>query len=206
MIRALVKYLIEGETAAARLLLPIIAGLFTVLFVVASGLATEPAVYTDVLYVKGENPPDALDRARQPAYGELHAVAGDVGATEWLQTQLQGDLKTVEQGGTVDPRLGSDADWKNAGLQRWTTDYLCPVRGWDRNTGAIRALVARGVGECPLSDRVLARIPVVAWFGAGPGLAVLAALLAAAALLWGLTFSFHHTRSAFRWLYRSKVF
>ena len=97
-----------------------------------------------------------------------------------------------------------DGDPDNV-VRRWTRDHLCPVQGWGGSAEAIRALVARGLGECTLIERWQAG----AWAFAGGnvtlgwvwlGLAFFAFLLCLA--LFGVIILI---RRPYGWLYQSRV-
>lgn len=138
--------------------------------------------------------------------------------SDYLADQLQANRASAAealaegswQGGALDVsglRLKGqpiDGDPDNV-VRRWTRDHLCPVQGWGGSAEAIRALVARGVGECTFGQRWQAR----AWAFAG-GSATLGwfwlslaffAFLGCLALFGVIIL----IRRPYGWLYKSRV-
>ena len=173
--------------------MPVAAGILTACLALSVGLLS-PKIDSTSLYKTEDAKPEAL--AKSPD-------------EESLKRALEARLKTlVDDGANVDGanQEAATKTLKRKDLQNWIDDYLCPVIGWDTNEAQIRMLVWDGVGDCTTPERWTARIPALSFFGLWGGLAVLILVAALTITAWMLTFSFHHTRSAYRWLYRSRVF
>lgn len=175
--------------------MPVAAGLLTICLVLGAGFFA-PTI--DNI---------SLSKAKDALPAALAASPDDDKAL--LKQALETQLQLLKEGESrVDPAnlQAARKTLKRPDLQNWIEDYLCPVKDWDTKQTQIRTLVWNKVGDCSFAQRWTARIPALSLFGFWGGLAVLILIAALTITAWMLTFSFHHTRNAYRWLYRSRVF
>lgn len=215
MVRPIIAYFVTGEHKAANVLLPLIALALVVAAALGAGIVGAPAIGDDADRGLGDAKSNALMAANTATYAGFQSLRTGADASvpsgqemgDWLREQIDATISMMKDDPTgVGQQIGNGRQWQNDAVQKWTRNYFCPVRQWGQDRDTVRALVVAGVGECSWWQRLAARSPFMITLGPVLGFLLLVVMIALAvatvlASLWAQS-----TRSAYQWLYRSRVF